>query len=240
MRHHAKHAPILAQNARDISDCSIRARFSYDRALVIRILENDLALILQLFQAILVDEITTFAMGDRYFIGAILESLVIAARSLLGHNQIRLFTDKKPCIIAQESARQEMRFGKNLKPIANAEDRTAFGSKGFHSRHDRTETGKSPAAQVIAVAKTARKDDSIELWQRMLFMPDKFEIEIKEAAEGVDAIRITVGARKLNKTNLRVCHGLELSYVKGFSHGVGQMIPGDFLRQGLGIVTLDF
>jgi hypothetical protein len=86
--------------------------------------------------------------------------------------------------VAEQCAWQEMGFAKDLEPIADPEDLPAFRGEAGYTLHDGAEAGDGSAAEVVAVGKTAGKDDAVifaKAAQVRVLMPkhDNFLIEIE-------------------------------------------------------------
>ena len=98
--------------------------------------------------------------------------------------------------VADERAGQQVRFGQDLKAVADADDEAAVVGELFHGLHHGAEPRDRAAAQIIAVAKAAGHDDAIGVAEGGVLVPDEVR-GMAEQADGVDGVLVAVAGGEL-------------------------------------------
>src|SRR5579863_650196 len=179
MGHHSKHIAFLITDAGDIPERSIRIRGRNDMAALVGVAIDHLVIPLQLVKGPVIGVISAFAMSDGY-----LEGFPLIA----GAAHVNIRGDELLVGVAEQCARQEMGFAEDLETVADPEDLTAFGCKTRYALHNRTESGNSPASEIIAIRKTARQYDAVvfgETAQARILMPQHDNLLIQIVLQGV-------------------------------------------------------
>ena len=91
-------------------------------------------------------------------------------------------------------AGEEVRFGQNLKAVADSDDGTPFGGVFGDGFHDGRKTRDRSRAQVVAVAEAAGNDDDFRAAEVALFVPDEFGRLAEYVGHGVVAVVVAVRA----------------------------------------------
>jgi hypothetical protein len=99
--------------------------------------------------------------------------------------------------IANEGARQEARFTKDLEAVADAEEEFTGSGVLFHGLHDGREAGDGPAAEVIAIGKSAGQDDEVVAGERFVLVPDIIGSDA-HFGEGEDTVLVAIGSGEAN------------------------------------------
>jgi hypothetical protein len=76
--------------------------------------------------------------------------------------------DKGQTVVCQNGPRQKPRFGKHLETVANPEDEPACFSEPPYSIHDRSPRRHGSTTEIVAIGKTAGKNDEIHLVRQIL------------------------------------------------------------------------
>ncbi len=111
--------------------------------------------------------------------------------------RINVLTAKMQIAIANECARQQMRFTQNLKAVADAEHELASIRFSDDRFHDGRKPGDRAASEIVAVRKTSREHDEIVARHRLLFMPDVLG-RYAQIPERADTILIAIGPWEAN------------------------------------------
>src|SRR5207249_2235381 len=88
-------------------------------------------------------------------------------------------------------------FTKDLKTIADAQHRPAFGGEPLHSLHDRAESRNGSRAKIISIAEPTRNNNRLNLAQGVVLMPQKAGGMAQNAAQHVNHVLVAIRAWKL-------------------------------------------
>lgn len=163
MRHQAGHVAALVANAGDVQQGTVGIRPVGEVPARVAVLPENLMIGLKLGEGRLIRKVAALAVrnGDsKNFSGW---SLVREWRVQRGGLEENVFAMEEQVSIPDKGAWQESGFGEDLKSVADAEDKPAVVSELLHRLHDRTEPRDGTTAQIIAVAESARHDDSVGL-----------------------------------------------------------------------------
>src|SRR5258708_20971073 len=99
--------------------------------------------------------------------------------------------------IADQCPGQKPRFAQDLKPVADAENQSAAGRELLHGLHYRTESCDRAAAQVIAVAESARHNHGVGVAERSFLVPYVAGRLSEHITQGVNGVLVTIGSGEL-------------------------------------------
>ncbi len=99
-------------------------------------------------------------------------------------------------LIHEESARKELGFTKDLKPVADPQDQATLRGMLHHLLHDGGKAGNSTSAQIIPVGKAAGEDDQFGPLEVPVLMPEGTDLSSKDFGEGISDVLIAVGSGK--------------------------------------------
>src|SRR5918993_2109 len=114
-----------------------------------------------------------------------------------------LADELQPCIAHQRAGKQS-RFTENLKTVANAQDHAAVSSEFLNAPHNRRETRHCAAAEIIAIGKAARQYQTVEMSQKLIFVPEKLHLLAHLSFEAIENVLIVARAWKNNHSPTHV------------------------------------
>jgi len=65
------------------------------------------------------------------------------------------------------------------------------------------EGGDRARPQVITVRKSSWEDDTIDIFEVMLFMPEEYRVLLEDVSENEESVVVTVGTRKNNDSKFQ-------------------------------------
>src|SRR5467141_4485712 len=146
----------------------------------------------------------------------------LAGRGRACERRVRVFdthvylpADKAKTGIARKHARQQARFAKNLKAVADAEDKSAGAREFLHRAHHGRKPRNRARAQVIAISKPARQNDGVKTSDLFGLMPQEFNRLVKDLAQGVVGVVVAVRAGKHDHTEF---HRASSPLIRAFYH----------------------
>ncbi len=111
--------------------------------------------------------------------------------------QMDRFTAELQGPISDEGAREQAGLAKNLKSVANAEDKSAPRSKRLDRFHDRAEPRDSSGAQVISITESAGNNHGVRPSQGIVLVPEKTRVVAERFSKDMNAVLIAIRSRKL-------------------------------------------
>src|SRR5467141_1118610 len=213
---HQSHYVVLAvTDTRDVRQRTVRIRGGFLMTFRCSVAKHDLAFALKLGEGRLVAKIISFGMRNRHFqhlpgFGLDSERRV---RSLDAN--VYLPADKAQTGVAREHTRQQARFAKNLKAVADAEDKSAGAREFLHRAHHGRKPRNRARAQVIAISKPAGQNDGVKTSDLFGLMPQEFNRLMKDLAQGVVGVVVTVRAREHDHTEF---HRASSPLIRAFYH----------------------
>ena len=207
MRHQAGHVALLVADAGDVQQRAVRIGVVGQVAVLVTVLPEDLVVGLELCEGFCVGKVATFAVGDGHTKNFSRRNLAGERRIVRGGLEENIFAVELQVAVANQRAGQQMRFGQDLKAIADAEHEAAVVGELFHGLHDGAEPRDRAAAQVIAITEAAGHKHGVHVTKRVFFVPEQLGI-MAEQTDGVDGILIAVAGGKLEdgKIHFIVCH----------------------------------
>src|SRR5882672_160354 len=177
--------------------------------------EHDLAVALELGEGRVIAKIISFGMRNRHFqhlpgFGLNSERRV---RSLDAN--VHLPADEAQTDVARKHSWQQARLAKNLEAIADAEDKSAGAREFLDGAHHWRKPCDGPRAQVIAIGKPAGQNDGVKTSDSFGLMPEKFNRLMKDLAQGVVGVVVTVRAREHDHTEF---HRASSPLIRAFYH----------------------
>lgn len=173
MRHQPKHISTAVADARDIVPRAVGIGAVCDISRLVAITKNNPVFALKLVESLIVTDIVSLGMRDWkpeygstfHFIG----------EWSIGsfHANKNVFTNEVQVPVADQSSGKQSGFTKNLEPVANAQDESAAFGKLLNRIHHRREAGECASAQVIAVRKPARNNQSVIAGETGIPVPDE-------------------------------------------------------------------
>ncbi len=100
--------------------------------------------------------------------------------------------------VPQHRTRQQAGLEKNLKTVADPQDRTARGGEPPDSVHDRGKAGDGAGPQVITVREAAGENHRIGAAKIGFLVPDELGLLAKHVFCGVIRVVVAVGSGKDN------------------------------------------
>src|SRR5580704_1518327 len=198
MRHQSHHIALAIAETGNIRERTIRISGSIIAAIRRGVTENNLIVPLQISKRGLIAEITAPDMRDGHFQNLPARSREGKRRAHALHAHMHLLAKKSQSGIPNQRPGQKTSFAKNLKSIANAENQSAPTRKFLHRFHNRGKTRQRPSAQIIAISKSARKDDRVAAAKILGAVPEKFYRLMQHAADRIVRIVIAIRPRKHN------------------------------------------
>src|SRR5262249_18668772 len=122
-------------------------------------------------------------------------------------------TNEVKITIAQQGPGQEVAFRENLKAVADPDDLPAVVRELHHLFHDRRETSNGPAAEIIAVRKTAGKNDAVKLGKLGFFVPNVDGLLPHHIVYDAEAVSIAIGTWEDNDAEFHILQS-PLSFVR--------------------------
>lgn len=187
VRHHAEYIALLIENTGNVTQRAIR---------VVEIAERHPVFAFQAVQRRFIREITTLAVGYG-------DTNYVALAEAPSKRRIRRFdlqanvpANELQACIAKKSAGKNAGFDENLKPVADAKHVAAARGELLYGVHDGREARDRAATQVVAERETARKNDGIEAFHRVLIVPDVFGFDAEIVVQGIPRIVVAVAAGK--------------------------------------------
>ena len=189
MRHHPHHVALAVEHAGDIAQRAVG---------VVQVAESNPVFGFQFVQRTLVGVVAAFPVRDGQ--PETPAALGRAGERRIGrlHPQRHRPADEFQPAIAHQRARQQPSFHQNLESVAHAQHQPARGRELLHRVHHRRKLGDGAAAQVIAVSKTARQNDCVQIAERRLIVPDIFNRLPKVLTHRVKRVVVAVAAGKNN------------------------------------------
>jgi hypothetical protein len=129
-------------------------------------------------------------VGDGYFQGV---AFVACAA------QIDVFRNELLIGVPKQRAGQQVGFTEDLESVANAEYFTAFGGEAGNALHDGAKAGDGAAAEIVAIGKSAGKDDAVffaKAAQVRILMPKHGHFLAEVVGQGVLHVSIAIGTRE--------------------------------------------
>jgi hypothetical protein len=118
-----------------------------------------------------------------------------------------LLTNKLKSGISHQRTWQQTRFTENLKAIADSQYQAASPSELEDATHDRRKARHGAAAQVVAVRKSTRQHQAIEMARKIILMPEEFNLLTHVPFQSIKDVLIIAGTRK---NSYAPTHGLPL------------------------------
>ena len=220
MRHQAGHVALFIADTGDVLERTVGIRSVGQVSVLVAVLPEDLIVGLELRERFFVGKIAAFAVGDGHAEDFSRRNLAGERRIVRGGLEKNIFAVELQVAIADERAGQQMRFGQDLKAVADADDKAAVVGKLLHGLHDGAEPRDRAAAQVIAVAETAGHNDAVGVAERGVLVPDESR-GMAEQADGVDGVLVAVAGGELEDGEIHFdfCHrGSEITEVLAHGH----------------------
>ena len=196
MRHQAGHVALFIADAGDVLQRAVRVRAVGQVSTGVAVLPKDLVVGLELGERFFIGEIAAFAVGDGHAENFSRRNLAGERRVGRGGLEENVFAVELQVAVADERAGQQAGFGEDLKAVADAEDEAAVVGELFHGLHHGAEPRDRAAAQVIAVAETARHDDAVGVAERRVLVPDEPRGMAKQL-NGEDGVLVAVAGGEL-------------------------------------------
>ena len=110
---------------------------------------------------------------------------------------MNIVADELQLRVAHQHAGQKACFAQDLKAVADAEHETALGCERAHRIHHRRARGNRPAAQIVAVGKSAGHHDEIgAIRQRCLGMPDHRGLMARDQPQRTRHVTLAIDSGK--------------------------------------------
>jgi len=196
MRHQAGHVALFIADAGDVLQRAVRIRAVGQVAVLVAILPQNLVVGLEFRERFFVGEIAAFTVGDGRAENFSRRNLAGERRIVRGGLEENVFAVELQIAVANQSAGQQVRFGEDLKAVADADDEAAVVGELFHSLHHGAEPSDRAATQVIAVAETAGHDDAVGVAERGVLVPDEPR-GVAKVPHGVDGVLVAVAGGEL-------------------------------------------
>src|SRR5687768_12652931 len=171
MRHQAEHVPGAADDARDVAHGAVGVPVPVGLAAARYIPEDDAPVALEAIERGFVGGIATVSVRDGHHQYLALLVAVREHRVAVLDAKTHRLADELERLVAEQRARQQPGFARNLKSVADAEERAAALRVRGDLGHDRTEAGDGTAAQVVTVTESAWKDDHIAAGEVVILVP---------------------------------------------------------------------
>ena len=186
VRHHTEDAAVFRQNARDIRRGPVG---------VIGIGKGHTTVAFQTRDRLSIGLEVAIVVRDRQ--RDLLTDFIACGEGALGsHGQADGAADVFQTRVAHQRARQQAAFGQDLEAVADTQNIAAAGRMGTNGIHHRSAGRNRAAAQVIAMAETARHAHDIDaLGQLAVFVPDAGDL-ISGLLKGGGEITVAVGPRE--------------------------------------------
>ena len=113
-----------------------------------------------------------------------------------------MLADELQPAIAHQRAGQQPAFHQNLESVADAEHQAAVSSELSDTLHHGREFRDGSTAQIVAVGKTAGKDQCVDAAEVRGIVPDNFGFLPENLRDGVPSVVITIAARKHDEAKL--------------------------------------
>src|ERR1700674_2832725 len=196
MGHESGDVALAAADSSDIVNCAVGIAGVVVRTVGSCVTENYLAVL--------------FKPGERGFVAIVIavkmrdgnpEDLTLLRG--VGERRVRLLdadmhvaADEAQAAIPHHRAGEQARFAQDLEAVADAEHHSAAVCEFFDGLHHRRKTRDGAGAQIIAVGKSAGKDDGVAIRQIFRLVPDKFDRLPQNVADGVKRVMIAIGPGK--------------------------------------------
>ncbi len=193
VRHQPHHIAAFVQNARDVAQGAIR---------IFQIAQHDAIFGFQLIERALIGDVAAFAVRDGNQQALALVGFGGKRRISGFHPQRHVLADEFQTAIAHQRARQQPALHQNLKAVADAQHQPAVGGEFADALHDGRKLGDGSAAQIIAVGKTAGKDQRIHIAEVGGIVPDEFGVLPENVRDGIPSVVIAIAAGKHDDAKL--------------------------------------
>src|SRR5688572_13964203 len=176
MGHQTKDVALFVAYAGNIFQRTVGIGCRRRPALRIDIAEQNLPVFVQALDRFRIGVITTFAMFDGKFEHlAFLNSRSKRSIGFLDSHMNRL-ANKLKIDITHQSPGQQTGLAKNLKAVADAENKPPLPSELDDALHNRREARHGAATQVVAVGKSARQHQAIVVAGEVILVPQGFDL----------------------------------------------------------------
>lgn len=166
-----------------------------------KIAEHDLPVLFQFPEFVLLQEVVAFLVRDGQRKAGSFRKQCRKGGSGALDEQGGFFADKAPGRIYQKSARKQPCFGKDLKPVANPEDRLSFFGKGPDGPDDWSLCRDGSRSQVVPVGKPSGQNDRVEIRQYRGSMGNPNRFEPGNVLHSLEGVCIAVCARETDDTD---------------------------------------
>src|SRR6266853_4447424 len=215
MWHQSHYVALAVADTRDVRERAVRIRGCIFAPLGRRVTEHNLVVALKLDEGRLVARIISLGMRNRHFQHPPGFGLDSERRVRSFDANVYLPADKAQTGVAREHTRQQARLAKNLKAVADAEDKSAGAREFLNRAHHGRKPRNRARAQVIAISKAARQNDGVKTHDLCGLMPEEFNLLMKDLAQGVVGIVVAVRARKHDHTEF---HRASSPLIRAFYH----------------------
>ena len=141
--------------------------------------------------------------ADRIFKGAKPAELPMAQPAKFD-TQVSRTADKLKIGVAHQSARQQTGLTKDLKAVANAQHKPAALGEFDHTAQDRREACHGATAQIVAVGKPARQNNTIEVARQLILVPEQLDLLAQFRLERVKDVVIVARAGKSDDSPMHI------------------------------------
>src|SRR5665213_1918257 len=204
MRHQAHHIALFINNPGNIIERSIRIRLTSYISFPIAIAKDYLPVRFEIRKDFLGHDKIPFAVRDRNAknVGRPPPAPSLKRRRRIKSSvialgvQINFLARKFQRFVPNEHAWQESALAEYLKSVADTKHRAAFVRIANNIAHDWREPRDGARPQIIAIGKSARQNDEIDIFpNRIGFMPNEFGIRLAEhKLHGVHRVVIAIRA----------------------------------------------
>src|SRR5215210_4360660 len=186
MRHDAHDVAALAADAGNIIGRAVR---------VPEVAQHDTSFVFQLFERVGVCEVVPLVVGDG-------QGQLLARVTARRPRRVRgldpdpyAVADKTHVRVTEQGTGQQVRLGKNLKAVADAEYGPPILHELFERGHDLREAGDSTRPQVVAVGESSRYDHGVNTLEVSVGVP-QFDRLRTHPLHTVQSVAVAVGAGK--------------------------------------------
>jgi len=188
MRHQSGDVAFAVADPRNSRQRPVGIRFKIVRssiaAIGVHVAEKDLMVALKSGERVNIAKVVPFHVRDGNLQNLTLARGAGKGRVGMFHSDVNLAAKKAQALIAQHRSGKQACFEKDLKTVADAKDKPAGTSEPGDGTHHGRKSRDRPGAEIVAIGKTARKDDRIAARELGGLMPDEFD---GFAQQGADA-----------------------------------------------------
>ena len=115
-----------------------------------------------------------------------------------------MIAEKLQVFVPKHGSGEEFQFQENLEAVANTQHKPSFLCEFLEFFHERGELGYRPRAQVISVRKSSGQDDTVGIFQVVVFVPEIKSILATDVPEDMERVMVTIGAGENDNTEFQL------------------------------------